>query len=161
MKLLDSISLYANRTLMFCGGIFLVGMVTLTCANIACRIFGMPVRGTFELMGFFGAVTAAFALGYTQIKKGHVAVDVLINTFSIRVKQALNLINSFAGMLFFLVVAWQIAKKAGILKNSGEVTETLGIIYYPFTFCVALGFAALALVFLTDLIRAILPQREA
>ena len=161
MKLLDLISLYANRTLMFCGGIFLVGMVVLTCANIAGRMFGMPVRGTFELMGFFGAVTAAFALGYTQIKRGHIAVDVLMNRFSDRAKQALNFTNSLAGMLFFMVVAWQISQKAGILKNSGEVTETLGIIYYPFTFCVAMGCGALALVFLTDLIRTILPEKEA
>jgi len=161
MKVLDLISLYANRALLFCGGIFLVGMVVLTCANIAGRIFGMPVRGTFELMGFFGAVTAAFALGYTQIRQGHVAVDILINKFSDRTKQALSFANSLAGMLFFTVVAWQIAGKAGILKNSGEVTETLGIVYYPFTFCVALGCVALSLVFLTDLIRAVLPEKEA
>jgi len=70
MKLLNSISLYANRILMFCGGIFLVGMMVLTCANIGCRVFGMPVRGTFELMGFFGAVTAAFAIGYTRSNGG-------------------------------------------------------------------------------------------
>ena len=161
MKLLDLISLYANKTLMFCGGIFLVGMVVLTCTNIACRIFGMPVRGTFELMGFFGAVTAAFALGYTQIKRGHIAVDILMNRFSDRARRALNFTNSLAGMLFFMMAAWQIARKAGILKNFGEVTETLGIIYYPFTFCVALGCGALSLVFLTDLIRTILPEREA
>lgn len=59
-----------------------------------------------------------------------------------------------------MVVAWQIAKKAGILKNFGKVTETLGIIYYPFTFCGAMGCGALALVFLTDLIRTILPKKE-
>lgn len=160
MKVLNNISLYANKLLLMCGGLFLVGMVVLTCANIAGRIFGMPVRGTFELMGFFGAVTAAFALGHTHIKKGHVAVDVLMNQFSNRTRRVLNFINSLAGMLFFMVVAWQIATLAGVLKASGEVTETLGIAYYPFTLCVALGCGALTLVFIADLIKAILPERK-
>ena len=56
-------------------------------------------------------------------------------------------------MVFFAVVAWQIAKYAGTLWETGEVTETLQIIYYPFTYGVALGCAVLSLVFLIDLLK--------
>lgn len=151
MQVFNKINLYVNRALIFCGGVFLVGMVVLTCANIVLRAFGMPVRGTFELMGFFGAVTAAFALGYTQIRRGHVAVDVLMNTFSPATKRFLKVINNLVGLVFFLAIAWQVADKATVLKAAGEVTETLGMAYYPFVYCVAIGCAMLGLVFLADL----------
>ena len=77
MEFLDKLGLYLNRLLMIIAGIFLLGMIALTCANILLRLFWFPVRGTFELMGFFGAIVTAFALGYTQVNKGHIARAVL------------------------------------------------------------------------------------
>ena len=63
-------------------------------------------------------------------------------------------------MVFFCLVAWQIAKYAGILKSTGEVTETLRIIYYPFTYGVAVGCGLLALVFLNDFLKSLIPGKE-
>ena len=160
MKNLDRISQVLNGVLMWIGGLFLIGMVALTCGNIVFRLLWLPIRGAFELMGYFGAVVAAFALGYTQIKKGHIAVDVLINSFSDRTRRVINALNSAACLLFLSVCAWQISVKATTLWQTGEVTETLRIIYYPFTYGVALGCALLALVFLTDLLKALFPHKE-
>ena len=146
-----------NGGLAFVGGAFLAAMVLLTCGNILLRIVWVPIPGTFELMGFFGAVTAAFALGYTQLRRGHIAVDVLIGRFSRRTRRALDAVNSLVCMIFFAVVAWQIGLKATVLMRSGEVTETLRVAYHPFTYGVAVGCGALALVFFADLVRAIRP----
>lgn len=157
---MEKISLYLNRAMVLIGGIFLVGMVILTNANIIFREVWVPIRGTFELMGFFGAVVAAFALGYTQIKRGHISVDVLINTFPEKIKRILRAVNSVACMLFFSLLAWQLTIKATTLLDTGEVTETLRIIYYPFIYGVAFGCAVLSLVFLTDFIRSIFPREE-
>lgn len=155
MQTLNRINDFLNRLLIWIGGVFLVGMILITCANIFFRIVWVPVRGTFELMGFFGAVVAAFALGYTQKKKGHIAVDVLINTFSFKTHRILTAINSFICLVFFGAAAWQIIIKANTLMNTGEVTETLRIIYYPFTYAVALGCIVLSFSLLTDLIQAL------
>ncbi len=141
-------------------GVFLTAMILLTCANIFFRSVWVPVRGTFELMGYFGAIVTAFALGYTQMKKGHIAVDVLVNRFSKKIKNVLNVINSTFCMIFFSIAAWQIAIKATTLKNTGEVTETLRIIYYPFTYAVAFGCIILSLVLLTELVKSILLKKE-
>jgi hypothetical protein len=54
-------------------------------------------------------------------------------------------------MIFFGLLGWQIAKLANILRTSGEVTETLRVIYYPFTYGVALGCFLLSLVLIVDL----------
>ena len=159
MQTLNRINDFLNRLLLWIGGVFLVGMILITCANIFFRIVWVPVRGTFELMGFFGAVVAAFSLGYTQQKKGHIAVDVLINTFSPGTRRILSAVNSFICLVFFGAAAWQLILKAHTLMATGEVTETLRIIYYPFTYAVALGCAVLSLSLLTDLIQALWGNR--
>jgi TRAP-type C4-dicarboxylate transport system permease small subunit len=159
MEFLDKLGLYLNRLLMIIAGIFLLGMIALTCTNILLRFFWFPVRGTFELMGFFGAVAAAFALGYTQVRRGHIAVDVLISMFSEKTRRTLRIINETVCLIFFALVAWQMAVKAGTLRMTGEVTETLRIIYYPFTYAVAIGFGVLSLVFLIELLKTLFPQK--
>ena len=160
MEALDRISEFLNRTLTWIGGFFLTGMIVLTCANIIFRMVWIPIRGTFELMGYFGAIVTAFALGYTQMKKGHISVDVLVNTFSTKTRKVVNVINHAVCFFFFSAAAWQIAIKATTLMNTGEITETLRIVYYPFTYGVAFGCAILALVLFTDLVRSFMQENE-
>ena len=160
MKALEKFTLFLNRVLVWIGGAFILAMIVLTCTNIFLRMVWVPVKGTFELMGYFGAVTTAFALGYTQIKKGHIAVDVLVMSFSAKTRRILDVINSLICLIFFGLVAWQIARYAGVLRSTGEVTETLRIIYYPFTYGIAVGCGILALVFLNDFLKAMIPGKE-
>jgi len=160
MTALDKVSHYLNRALIWIAGCFLAAMILLTCANVLLRIIWKPVAGTFELMGYFAAVAMAFALGYTQVKRGHIAVDIVVLGFSKKTQRILNYINYLICIIFFAIVSWQISKYAMTLLETGEVTETLQIIYYPFTYGVALGCAALSLVFLTDLLKAIFQKEE-
>ena len=160
MNAIEKLINWLNRVLIFWGGIFLVLMVVLTCTNIVFRAAWVPVGGTFELMGYAGAMVTAFALGHTQLRKSHIAVDVLVNRFSLGTKQFLSAVNSFLCMAFFGVAAWQIAEKAATLFSSGEVTETLRIIYYPFTFCAALGCGTLALVCFAEVLKTVFPNKE-
>jgi TRAP-type C4-dicarboxylate transport system permease small subunit len=132
-------------------GCFLVMMIFLTCANILLRQFGVPVRGTFEIMGFLGAVIFAFSLGYSHEKKEHLYVSVIFDRFPEKVKKAARVINSIVCIFFFSLVSWQLAKKALILKNVHEVSETLRIAYYPFILALSFGVAVLVLYFIYEL----------
>lgn len=160
MLFLDRVSQYLNQALMFIAGIFLVAMIVLTCANIFLRLVWMPVSGTFELMGYFGAVLTAFALGYTQLGKGHISVDIVVLGFSSGVRRILSCVNNILCMAFFALIAWKISKYAYNLYETGEVTETLRIVYYPFTYGVALGCAVLSLVFLTEFLKELAQDKE-
>lgn len=153
MRLLERFSSALNRILMFVAGGCLAVMVALTCANIVLRFFRLPISGTFELMGFLGAVTVAFALGYTQRAGGHIAVDVLVHTYPARMRCLVQFLNSLVCAAFFGLVTWQTAAWATTLVRTGEVTETLRIIYYPFTYAVALGCGTLGLVCLCEALR--------
>ena len=128
-------------------------MILLSCANIFLRLIWKPIPGTFELMGFFGAMTTAMALAYTQMMRGHIAVDVLVNLFAEKTRRKINIFNNLIFVIFFTIVAWQMGTYSNTLWESGEVTETLHIIYYPFTYCIALGCAVLALVYLIDILK--------
>ncbi|MBW1730423.1 MAG: TRAP transporter small permease [Deltaproteobacteria bacterium] len=160
MELLNKINRVINGVFMWVAGIVLATMIILACANIFCRIVWLPIRGTFELMGYFGAVITAFALGYTQLKKGHIAVDIVILGFPKKVQRILNAINCGTCVGFFIIVGWQIWRYATNLWRTGEVTETLRIIYYPFTYAVALGCFALAFVFLVELLNSLVGKKE-
>ena len=160
MVFLDKVTQILNQVLIWIGGLFLGIMIFLTCANIFLRLVWKPISGTFELMGYFGAIITAFALGYAQIKRTHIAVDILVIRFSKKTQKILNSINYFICMVFFAIVSWQVAKYATTLYSTGEVTETLGVIYYPFTYGVALGCALLSLVFFTDFLKSLFTEKE-
>ena len=151
---------YINNLFVFVAGVFLIAMIVLTCANIILRLFWMPIRGTYELMGFMGAIVASFALGYTQIKKGHIAVNILVRSFSEKTQRILNGVNDSVCMVFFSLAAWKISEKASIIRNTGEVTETLRIAYHPFTYAVAVGCAVFAMVFFVHLINVLSPKNR-
>jgi TRAP-type C4-dicarboxylate transport system permease small subunit len=112
-------------------------------------------------MGFTGAMLAAFALAHTQMKKGHIAVDVLVNVFPSKVRWVLSVVNNAICFIFFILAGWQLVIKANTLRTTGELTETLRIIYYPFTYAVALGCLALAMILLTDFLKQLIPPKEA
>jgi TRAP-type C4-dicarboxylate transport system permease small subunit len=159
MVVLEKISIVLNQVLLWIAGLFLVAMITITGANIVLRQFGLPIRGTFELMGYFGAVVTALALGYTQVKRGHIAVDIVVLRFSEKTQRILLAVNHLVCMAFFIIVALQVYKYATTLWETGEVTETLQIVYYPFTYAVALGCLILAFTFLVEFLKIILVDR--
>ena len=160
MTPLDRLCRLLNKILLFIAGLFLLGMMLLTCSNIVLRMIWVPIKGTFELMGFFGAVLTTFSLGYTQVQKGHILVDILTSQFPARAQNIINLVGHFISMVFFVLVSWQITKWATTLRTTGEITETLRIIYYPFTYAAAFGCGVLSLVFLADFLKIIFPEKR-
>lgn len=160
MQILASVTRFLDGVLAFVAGVALVSMVLLTCGNIFLRTVWMPISGTFELLGFFGAVATTFALGYTQRYRMHIAVTVLVDRFSSKTKKALTILNDLMCMVFFVLAGWQIIKMSNTYVETGEVTETLQIIFYPFTYGTALGCLVLALVFLSQALQTIFVKQE-
>ena len=99
-----------------------------------------PDRGAYEVVGFLGAIVIAFALGYTQKRKDHIVVDILTERFPKRVNRILDGINYLITTVFFAIVSWQLFVWGIKISKSGEVSETIKIIFHPFIYCVAVGF---------------------
>ncbi len=141
-----------NRVQVGFGGCFLVLMICITCANILLRQFGMPVRGTFELMGFMGALIFALSLGYSHEKKEHLYVSILFDRFPAKVQNFARKISLILSTLFFSLLSFQLVKKALNLKDVDEVSETLRIAYYPLIFVLAFGVMFLVVLFICELL---------
>jgi TRAP-type C4-dicarboxylate transport system permease small subunit len=86
---------------------------------------------------------------------------VLYRRFPAPVVKGLTVVNCLMCGGFFALMAWQVVEKGNILMRTGEVTETLRIAYYPFTYGVAVGCGFLTLAFLKQLVEAFQPEREA
>ncbi len=160
MKYLEALNNFLNKALMVIGGIAVLALMSLATGNVVLRIFHIPFRGAYEIVSFLGAVVIAFALGYTQKRKDHIVVDILTDKFSPKTNRVLDGINYFVTMIFFAIISWQIYVWGIKIWESGELSETLKVIYHPFIFCVSLGFAVLSLTILIDFVKTLFKQEE-
>jgi len=159
MSILEKISNHLNRWFIWIGGAALLTMIGIACANMLLRPLGSPLKGAYELVGFLGALTIAFALGYAQITRAHISVDVLATRYSKKTLQIMNAISSFLCMIFFLLVAWQTAVFATAIWKRGETSETLRIIFHPFVYLVAICCFLLAFVLFIDFLKSLAPKK--
>jgi TRAP-type C4-dicarboxylate transport system permease small subunit len=128
-------------------------IMLLTVADVFMRFFGRPIPGTYELVGFVGSLIISFALPYTSVQKGHIAVEFLTQKLPWTARVIVNAINAFISMILFGVIAWQSIIYAHTLKAASEVSLTLQMKTYPFVYGVALGCALLSLVLFIELLR--------
>lgn len=160
MHALDTLCDWITKALAALSGLFLVLMMALACANMTTRAFGVPIEGTFELMGFFGAIVAAFSLGFAQRNRSHIAVGLLVKHFPKPVRRLLDALAFAASSGFFALCGWETWKWAWFLVDTGEVSENLRIVYHPFVFAAALGCAAMAAVLLVDTLKSLFDKRQ-
>ncbi|WP_207261988.1 TRAP transporter small permease [Desulfovibrio sp. Huiquan2017] len=162
MRFLDRASELTAKALAVLAGVFLVSMMLLACANMVLRsVFGTPVQGTFELMGFLGAVVASFSLAFAQRRKAHIAVGILLSRFPAWFRRLADAATNGLSCGFFLLAGIETWKWALFLVQTGEVSETLQIVFHPFVFASAAGCLALAFVLAVDTLKVLTREKAA
>jgi len=142
-----------SEKLNWVGAAVLVCMMLLTVADVVGRLFRSPIPGTFELVGFMGSAVIAFALPYTSVMKGHIAVEVLVQRLPWLARVVINALGAIVSAALFGVVAWRCVVFAEGLRASREVSLTLKAPTYPFVYGIAAGCAVLSLVLLVEFVR--------
>jgi TRAP-type C4-dicarboxylate transport system permease small subunit len=161
MTTLDKIDNLLGRILLVLSGAAVLALMLLATGNVVLRIFQAPFRGTYEIVSFLGAIGVAFALASTQRGKGHIVVDILSSRYPRRVRRLVDALSAAIGALFFGIVSRQVWVWGARIMASGELSETLKVVYYPFVFGVAAGFGLLTLTCLLDIPRAFRKDGEA
>ncbi len=133
--------------------IAVVLMMLLTVLDVILRLFRSPIPGTYEIVGLLGALAISFALGYTSMEKGHIAVDFLVQRFPEKARMVISVINNLIAMIFFILAAWQSVLYGTGLMKAGEVSMTLQVPTYPFVYGIATGCILLCLVLLVEIMR--------
>ncbi len=161
MELLKRVNEKLNDLFMIVGGICLVLMVVISCGNMASRFLGTPMTAAYELIGFIGALVVSFPLGYAQMKRSHVVVDILSRTFPDGVRKILVTISLLLAIGFFSVATWEVGSYANTIRMSGELSETLRIKFHPFIYGVAVACGLMTFSLVVDFLLLWIPAKEA
>jgi len=155
MHTLERVNVFLNKILMVLGSVAVLLLMAIATTNAFLRIpfIKSTWRGAYETVGFLGAIVIAFALGYTQKRKDHIVVDILTAKFPKRVNRVLDGINYFITTIFFAIISWQVLVWGMKISRSGEVSETLKIVFHPFIYSVSFGFAVFSLTLLIDFLK--------
>lgn len=98
----------AARLWALLGGLVLLGILGVTAASVTLDIFyNAPIPGDFELVQL-GCAIAVFAfLPWSQIWRGHVAIDIFTQRAGPRFRQTTQAAGSLLMLCFALLLLWR------------------------------------------------------
>ena len=140
----------------YLGAFFALGMAVLVVVDILLRqFFNRPMPGVIELETFMVAVLCFVGLAYTQIKGGHVRVDLFVNNIPTQVRGLLDCIFPALGLFLFGLITWQYGIRVMDSIKLHEISDVLVWPYWPFFLITAIGCALLSFVFLAELLNSL------
>lgn len=155
IRIFERVSAFLSKALAWISGCCLLMIVFLVVLNGISRVVYVPFFGTTEIVGWLGAISTAFALGYTQLNQGHVDIDILTQKFPFSIRRPLSILVLSASTIFFILVAWQVIVFGFCVAAAGNVSETLGLPFYPMIFLMAFGLVGFSVVLLAELLTSI------
>src|SRR4030042_244138 len=83
-------------------------MLFLSVADVVGRSFFLhPIEGTSELVGMLLVITASLGLGYCQLLKGNISIDIFTNRFSQRGRGILNILSYLMSVIVSVIITWR------------------------------------------------------
>jgi TRAP-type C4-dicarboxylate transport system permease small subunit len=137
-------------------GVAVVFMMLLTAVDVVMRTFGTALVGAYELVSVAAAVVAGFALPKTSWDGGHVSVDFLLVGRSPRVRNSMLVCTKMMGIALCAALSLYFYKKGIYLFRTGEVSLTLHLPLYPFSFGLSVCMFMECWILITDICRAFL-----
>lgn len=149
LKLIRSVSTLCK----YISAVTLFLMMLVITLSVILRTLDRPLLGDYIIVELLMVILVATGLAYTQQIKGHIAIGLLVDRFSKKRQEVLDIIAYF---LTFLVCIFTSIVNLIVGINRFEDQRLLQIVnipIYPFIFIVALGFLAWGLVALSQLIK--------
>jgi TRAP-type mannitol/chloroaromatic compound transport system permease small subunit len=128
-------------------------MFLITADVLSRYIFGIPVKGSYELSEMMFLSVVFLGLGYTQLYNGHVRVEFLVIGFHQRTQKILNTIMLLFALSIYTLLVWKGAE--GFLESyeSGEYRWGLiQIPLWPVKLMIPLGSSLLCLRFVDEIV---------
>jgi TRAP-type C4-dicarboxylate transport system permease small subunit len=149
-----------SRLMNVIAGVALTFIMLLTVSDVVLRLFGHPIVGTFELVGFGGAVAMGFGIPITSWLRGHIYVDFFVVKFPPVWRNAMNIFTRLMGLAIFILIGWNLFILAAELYQSGEVSLTRHIPFYPIAYGMGVCAFIQCLVLITDIVKIFGGQYE-
>lgn len=135
---------------------FLFMMMLTTIDVIGAKLFLHPVNGALDLMAILQLLAMSFALGSSYFANRHVQVEFFVPLMPKWAQRIIACIIQFLMLLLFIVMTWQLFAYGLDLKLYGEVSATVRIPLYPFTYAAAVAFIPACLVALAKWLQTII-----
>lgn len=134
----------------------IVATMALVVLNILLRvIFKNSIQGIYEYVGYITASVIGLALAWCALEKAHISIDFVAEKMPDRVRKTVDVITGSVAVIFLLFSSYQVCVYGVKVMNSGEVSATSKIPFYPFIFIVAAGLLVLSLSELTKLLKGV------
>ena len=129
-------------------------LMFLTAADVMGRyVLNKPIMGSLEISEYMMSILVAFGLAYCAIKKGHVAVELVVSRFPQRVQGITDSITGLVGLGLFSLITWRSFQHMIVVFKNGITSGVLYIPVFPFVGVVTLGSALLCLILIADLLK--------
>jgi TRAP-type C4-dicarboxylate transport system permease small subunit len=149
--------LWISKVMAAVAAVTLGAMMMIAVVDVCGRFFfTKPLNGSFELGGILLVTAGTWGMGYCQLRKTNIRIDVLTTHFP---KKA-QIIANIAAYIICIVAAggtaWRVALMTGeyITTDRGGLTSTLLIPYWPFMLTLAMGFGWLTIILIIDLVNS-------
>jgi TRAP-type C4-dicarboxylate transport system permease small subunit len=126
-------------------GVVLVFMAVLTFADIVMRYFWSPIPGVYEVVGFLGIALASLILPRSFLMGAHVAVDIVVEKLSGKIRMGLKIITRVLIAVIFFITAWYLVGMAQSFIATKSVTMTLKVPFYPVVYVMVFSFLVQAI----------------
>ena len=134
-----------------------IAMGLYMAANVLSRwIIGVTVSGGFEIVQFMLCLTIFSAFCFTNTKRRHVSLCLLIIKLPVRIRFSLSAVIFAAEAAMVGCIAYGMFTQAQFAQQTNQASTTLGIPFYPFYFICGLFSVVLAVTLVTDVIKSIL-----
>jgi TRAP-type C4-dicarboxylate transport system permease small subunit len=111
-------------------GVCVISMMLLICADVFMRsVFNSPMLITFPLCQMFLGGVVFFALAYTQMKRGHVSINILTSNVSPRTQAILLTITWSICLGLMVLMTWQVTRLGWEAFLTGD--HTSGVVELP------------------------------
>jgi TRAP-type C4-dicarboxylate transport system permease small subunit len=152
--LISKVKLVSNY-LNVIAGCAMTFMMLLTVVDVILRFFKWNFPGTYELVFFAGSVVVGFAIPLTTLTKAHVLVDVLVQRFSLGVRNVFNITTRLMGVFLFSIAGWNLVLVGIDYYRSGEGSLTLQMPIYPIIFGIGFSCFVTCLVLIVQIMQVV------
>lgn len=157
IRILVFLATWCSRLLLVLSCLALLAMALHVTADVVMRtFFNSPIPGTLEIGTHYYMVAVSFlALGWVQVRDGHVAVEFLVHSLRARPRMVLEffaLLVTFVFSLFYLNMSWVSAAQK-TARGEYVLSQERVLMIWPSRWILVVSIAAFSLVLLVQLVR--------
>ncbi len=142
------------------GGAIVAAMLLVVVNVILRTVFGRPILGTYEFMGFISVLIISFGLSYCLLANAHIAVDFIVEKFNPKTQGVIDTITGISVFLFMSFFTWKVFDHATTILKSRQLSPTTQFPFYIVIYIMAVCFTVFCLVYLIKIKESIGKARQ-